>query len=336
MDEDRQPPGHDGTPWYAVGVSALNGVVGDYLKDRRNGLAITMACYHRGEPLALTPAGLHRAHARLTPKICVLVHGLGCNEGVWRFSDETQPAQGISYGSLLQRELGYTPFYVRYNTGVRISESGRSLAALLDELWACYGTPIDEIALIGHSMGGLVLRSACHYGVLRRSAWIQPVKRVFYLGTPHHGAPLEQVGNVVTSALGAVNHPITRIIRDILNLRSRGVKDLRFGNLVDDDWQGHDPDALMQNNRTVVPWLESADHYLIAGTLTQDPNHVVAQLLGDMLVSLTSAHGQAAADPHGAAVPAAYMKLIPGVHHIGLARHPAVYQQIKAWCSPEL
>ncbi len=330
MDTNKQPPNRALTSWLALGVSVLNGAVGDYLNERQNGLAITMGCYHNGVPLALTHASLRHTYPVLTPKICVLIHGLACTEDLWRFSDQQPSDQPSSYGSLLQQDLGYTPLYLRYNTGLRISENGKHLAALLSELYAAYPMPIEEIVLIGHSMGGLVIRSACHYGEQQQCAWIRHIRRVFYLGTPHEGAALERVGNAVSSTLGAVPHPVPRLIRKVFNLRSQGIKDLRFGNLVDDDWCEHNRDSCMQNRR-IVPWLASAEHYLIAGTLTRDPQHIAAQIFGDLLVGLTSAHCEM---PEDSSVTAAHMKLFSGVHHIRLVRHPEVYQQIKSWCEP--
>jgi triacylglycerol esterase/lipase EstA (alpha/beta hydrolase family) len=330
MDTNQQPPNQALTSWLTLGVSALNGVLGDYLSEHQNGLAITMGCYHNGVPLALTRASLRRALPVLTPKMCVLIHGLAFNEDSWRFSGQQPGDQPSSYGSLLQQDLGYTPFYLRYNTGLRVSENGKHLATLLSELCAAYPMPIEEIVLIGHSMGGLVIRSACHYGGQHHSRWIQRIRRIFYLGTPHEGAALERAGNALSSALGAVPHPIPRLIRKVVNLRSQGVKDLRFGNLVDDDWRNHDPDSYAQNKRTVVAWLPSAEHYLIAGTLTKDPKHIATQIFGDLLVELTSAYCETTED---SPVTAAHMKLFPGVHHMKLARHPEVYQQIKSWCA---
>lgn len=332
MEDDGRPSGRD-APWFALAVSALNGAVGDYLHGRGNPLAITMACYHRGRPLPMSDGHLREAHPKLTPKICLLVHGLACNEDVWRFRAEPRGADAVSYGSLLRDELGYTPLYARYNTGVRIAENGRSLAALLDRLDDCYPVPIEEIVLIGHSMGGLVLRSACHEGSRRRAGWVPRVSRVFYVGTPHQGAALEQISAATTSVLGAIDNPVTQLIGTIFNLRSQGIKDLRLGSLVDE--REHEParSAPGGDRRPVVPWLASAEHYLIAGSLTSDPNHLAARLLGDMLVDLTSAHGAAAeADSH-AHVPVAHMAIVPGVHHLDLARNPEVYRHIRAWCA---
>jgi triacylglycerol lipase len=320
--------------WASWGMSLLNGLVGDYLHRRQNGLAIEMAFYHQGRQLPLTRDSLLRSHSDAAPKICILVHGLGCNEGIWTFADPAQPDLDTSYGALLQADLGYTPLYLRYNTGLPIAENGRRLAALLDELLACYPARSNEIVLIGHSMGGLVLRSACHYGRVRRSAWIDLVTRVFYLGTPHEGAQFEQLGHVATMVLHAMPNPITKMIGDIFNLRSQGVKDLRLGTLHDaGDRVGLDREA--PGSPAVIPWLANARHYLIAGTLTANPRHPVSVLFGDGLVAMPRVNEPAAPGSSLPPVPGENVKLLPGIHHLRLTRDLDVYQQIRQWCQSE-
>lgn len=313
-------------------MTALNGIIGDYLHERGNGLAVEMACYVAGKPLVMDRSRVALAYPHATPKLCLLVHGLGCNERLWSFADPQRPEQQIDYGSLLQAELGYTPFYVRYNSGLSVAENGQNLAQLLDALWACYPLAIEEIVCIGHSMGGLVLRSACHYGLQHRAAWVERISRVFYLGTPHDGANLEKVACASATALTAVTNPITKLVGDVLNLRSRGIKDLRYGTLLAPDVIDEGSDDPAHHQRRAVPWLSHAQHYLIAGTLTADPNHAVSLLLGDGLV--LQPRRELWAEGVGGPIPEANVRVLPGVRHLQLAHDRAVYAQIKAWCSP--
>src|SRR5262249_14992739 len=153
-------------------------------------------------------------------RVAVLVHGLMCTESVWRFPD------GTDYGTRLAADLGFTPLYVRYNSGRSIADSGASLARLLTALVEAYPCPIEEIAFIGDNMGGLVVRSACHAATMEQHRWLDLVRRAIYVGTPHLGAPLERLGRVVTSVLGAIDDPYTRLIAEVAELRSDGVKDL--------------------------------------------------------------------------------------------------------------
>src|SRR5262249_28622000 len=159
----------------------------------------------------------------LGPRIVVFVHGMAETETCWSFPED--PTK--SYGALLRDELCLVPLYVRYNTGRHVSENGRDLADLLEALVASSAVPIEELTLVGHSRGGLVIRSACHYAEKLELGWIGRARRAIYLGSPHLGAPLEKAGHLVSLALGAFDHPVVRLTRTVANLRSAGVKDLR-------------------------------------------------------------------------------------------------------------
>ena len=198
----------------AMALGALNGVFGDKLDAP---LAIPMAVRRVGEPA--------------TPRLAVFLHGLGETEYAWG---------SPSYGERLDDDLGITPVFVRFNTGRHISENGESLAALLDEVVASWPVDVEQIALIGHSMGGLVARSACHHG----GDWTSLVRHTVSLGTPHSGAPLEQAVHAMSAALNLV--PETRPFARFLRRRSAGIRDLRRGSLVDEDWRDQDPDALRE------------------------------------------------------------------------------------------
>lgn len=310
-------------PWAASVTSLVNGALGDFLVERQNGLAIDMAFYDQGRPLPLTLEALLDAHPQPTAKLCILVHGLGCHEGTWAYAGAAGPGHETSYGALLQAELGYTPFFVRYNTGLALAANGALLAKLIGDLAACYPAPLDEIVLIGHSMGGLVLHSACYQAVEQQAAWVQRVSRVFYLGTPHDGATLARMAQAATTVLQTVPHPITRLIGDIFDWRSQGVKDLSFGHSA--AWMG-------QDDRQTAPWLPQAQHYLIAGALTGDPQHLATQLFGDGLVDVPRSHPQQKAGDGAASLRNDHVKLFPRTHHLQLTRDPAVYEQIKQWC----
>src|SRR5918994_576951 len=170
--------------------------------------ALAMVCGLHGDQLEAEGSALHhpmalRAAGRVvtvpgdvpgaTGRLVVFVHGLFETEHAW-----TMASQG--YGARLARDLGATPLYVRYNTGRHISRNGRDLAELLDRTVARWPVPVERIALVGHSMGGLVARSACHHG----GAYAEHVTHVVSLGTPHAGAPLAQGVHYAAHALRAV------------------------------------------------------------------------------------------------------------------------------------
>ena len=222
-----------------------------------------------------------------------------------------------------------TPVYLRYNTGRHVSENGEQLAAMMEILVRAWPVPVKEIVLIGHSMGGLVSRSACHHGKQRGNGWVGSVRHVFCVGTPHLGAPLEKIGNVVGWALSAFD--VTRPFGRIVNGRSVGIKDLRFGYLVEEDWRGRDVDALLEDNRHGIAFLDSAAHYFVAATVTENPDHPLGYLIGDTLVRFASASGRGRTpakripfrDEHG--------HHLSAMTHLRLLNHPAVYHQIRLW-----
>lgn len=314
------------TPWATWAQSIINGAVGDYLHAQQNGLGIGMALYAENRPLPLTREALLQLHPQPTAKLCVLVHGLGCNEGSWAYRDPASPERERSYGAGLAADLGFTPLFVRYNTGLAIAKNGQHLTDLLDALLAAYPIPVEELVLIGHSMGGLVIRHACHRGAQHHSPWVSHVRQVFYLGSPHDGAPLALLGEIATQVLYAVPNPITRLIGDIFNLRSQGVKDLRAAPLLEASHAGAAP-------RQAVPWLSSAQHYLIFGTLTEDPRHLVAILLGDGLVLVPAMPATPPDDAGLYPILRDHIVCFAQTDHIQLACDPKVYQQIRQWCA---
>ncbi|MEZ0310524.1 MAG: esterase/lipase family protein, partial [Myxococcota bacterium] len=206
-------------------VAALNGVIGDYLEQTGNPLAIAMACCADGLTLALDePLATQLPNA--TGKVVVLIHGSSMNDRQWNRA-------GHDHGAALARDLGYTPIYLRYNSGLHISANGRSLSRMLEALVDAWPVELRELTLLGHSMGGLVARSACHAAAQEQHHWPTKLGRLACLGSPHHGAPLERGGNLVDVLLGVSRYsaPLARLGQ----IRSAGVTDLRYGNVLDED-----------------------------------------------------------------------------------------------------
>jgi pimeloyl-ACP methyl ester carboxylesterase len=287
------------TPRGAAVIAAIDGLIGDALEREGSPLALPMAFRVDGEPVRPDPGR----------RPVIFLHGLGETEFSWRLGGEP-------YGSRLP---GRTPLYVRYNTGRHVSDNGAALDALLEELPDC-----DEIALVGHSMGGLVARSACWQGARRGAAWTRRVRHVVSLGTPHTGAPLAQGVHLLAAGLHAV--PETRPFARFLRRRSAGIRDLRHGSLVDEDWRDQDPDALRARACREIPLLDGATHCFVAATVTRSERHPLGRLLGDALVLSPSASGRgriAFAEEYGFRLGA--------THHVALLNHPAVHARLRTW-----
>ncbi len=312
------------TPGGAAALAVLTGLTGDALERQGSALHEPISVRVRRRALEVTPDALANAFPHATPRLVVFVHGLMSTELVWEWGSR---GTGGSYGSRLAEDAGCTPVFVRYNTGRHVSENGRSLAELLDELTAAWPVEVERIALVGHSMGGLVSRSACHQADDGAMPWVRRVRHVVSLGTPHLGAPLEQSAHWASAALSAL--PETRPLGSFLRRRSAGIRDLRHGSLVDEDWKGRDPDALRAVACREVPLLDGATHCFVAATVTRSPRHPVGRLVGDCLVLEASASGRGSSrripfeEEHG--------MHLGGAHHMTLLNHPRVYERLRDW-----
>jgi pimeloyl-ACP methyl ester carboxylesterase len=315
------------TPAGSVTLGALNGLYGNHIARRGNRLALEMEIRRGGEAVPITPEGLTGGFPDATSRIVVFVHGLCETDESWRNVPlRGDRAQRPSYGERLRDELGFTPVYIRYNTGLRISENGQRLAQTVDELVAGWPCGVDELVLVGHSMGGLVARSACHYAERDGRRWTDVVGHVFCLGSPHLGADLEKGANVLGWALGRL--PETRSLGSLLNARSVGIKDLRYGSCVEEDWCDCDPDEFLRDRCQEVPFLADANYYFIAATLTDGP---MGSLVGDLLVRIASTSGRGRGT--GRRIPFALDNGVEltGLTHFDLLNHPAVYGQLRTW-----
>jgi len=303
-------------------LAVLNGWLGDYLARTQNGLVTDMTFRRDGVSLAPERRALAAAYPTPQRRVVVLVHGLMCTEDNWRMPD------GTDYGRLLESDLSYSALYVRYNTGLPIADNGAQLAALLEALCATFPADIEELLLVGYSMGGLLIRSASHTASLQGQSWLRRVRRIVYIGTPHLGAPAERMGKLVAEVLQWIPNSYTRLIADIGNLRSAGVKDLGHADLRHEDREQLRSAFALRDATHPVPLLPDIAHYLIAGSMFTDPR--LALFFGDSVVPVVSAtFGQTAAD---ALIPPERVKIIPKLHHVALAHHPDVYAALRAIC----
>ena len=294
--------------------SSVNGLWGDDLGRHRSELGIEMAVRDRNGHVVSTRHEFGDAFPGATGHLIVLVHGLMETERCWAGGDADP---GLLESLDLHPTL--TPLTIRYNSGLRVSENGMRLSALLAEIRSFWPVPVETISLVGHSMGGLVIRSACSAAVDADSRWIGDVDHVVTIGTPHRGSPLEKLANAAAFALSAV--PETRPLADFLNGRSVGIKDLRFGAIVEDDWHGDDPDALLRNTVGDHPLPAGIEHHFVAGVVTEEPTHPFGASVGDLVVRTSSATPLNRLTPTSAAV-------FGRTRHASLQRDPAVVHHV--------
>ncbi len=299
-------------------LAALNGVLGDYLSATGNPLAIRMQLRQGGHPLELArqaPAAAPRAGG----KLLLLVHGSCMNDRQWL-------RLGHDHGAALARDLGYTPVYLYYNSGLHISTNGHAFAALLEQLVAAWPAPLDELVLLGHSMGGLVARSACHSGEVAGHLWRRKLCKLICLGSPHHGAALERGGNWVDVLLGASRYgaPFARLGK----IRSAGVTDMRFGYVLDEHWQGRDRFAHAGALRSQLALPAGVECYAIAATRAAEAG---GKLPGDGLVSVDSALGRHRKKELRLAFPEEHQWIGFGMSHLDLLNRGDAYATIRRW-----
>ena len=299
-------------------VAALNGVLGDYLARTGSALAIPMRLRRGGAPVAFD--ALAAASPPVGGKLLVLVHGLCMNDRQWQ-------RNGHDHGVALARDLGYTPVYLHYNTGLHIATNGRDFAAALEALLAAWPAPLTECAILAHSMGGLVARSAVHFGGIAGHRWPGKLNRMIFLGSPHQGAPLERGGHWIETVLGATQYtaPFARLAR----IRSAGITDLRYGNLLAEDRtvseSGGGADV------QVVPLPANVRCYTIGATTGDAVGDLRDRILGDGLVPLASALGQHDDPTRTLQFPPNHQWVARAMNHMDLLESAAVYERIRRW-----
>jgi pimeloyl-ACP methyl ester carboxylesterase len=311
------------TPRQEAVRAAINGVYGDHLAATGNPLAIPMRMRRDGRLLTLTRAELAAAIPDAGGRVLVMVHGLCTNDLQWH-------RRRHDHGAALARDLAYTPIYLNYNSGRHVAENGAEFSALLETLAAEWPVPLDELTIIGHSMGGLVARSAVHAAGGEQHTWPSRLRRLVFLGTPHHGALLEQLGSWVEATLRA--SPYSEPFARLGAARSAGITDLRYGTVTaEDDLLRRSRHGATRPSARVVPLPAGIDCYTIAATLGRRARPVRDQLVGDGLVPLDSALGRHPVSERALAFPPERQWIARETTHLALMARMDVYAQLRKW-----
>ncbi|WP_033136955.1 lipase family alpha/beta hydrolase [Aeromonas finlandensis] len=317
------PPHHiPETPKRAALIATLNGVMGDKLVEHKNALATPMTLRYQGKPLDWQAMPIDLPHEG---RVLLMVHGLCMNDLQWHTQHQGKP---VNHGEQLATALGYQPLYLRYNSGMSIAQNGQQLAQLLEQLLAHWPGKLKEISVLGYSMGGLVARSACHHANVAGLGWPARLANLIFLGTPHHGAPLEHAGHWLEQLLPATaySEPFVRLAR----LRSTGIKDLRHGKVID-AVAPPDPAVPSPDPRAPLPLPSGANCYAIAATTAAKRSLLADRLIGDGLVPLRSALGQHSEARHQLAFLPAHTLIVYRTSHMALLGSPQVGQQLLHW-----
>jgi len=304
-------PDGESSPALDAYRSVANGVYGDYLLRTENPLAIDMSLRHHGRRVDIhDPSSVIEKHSEVSSgnKLLVLVHGLCMNDRQWH-------RDGHDHGAGLAAELGYLPLYLRYNSGLHIASNGRLLAEMLETLIGNWATPLDEVVIMGHSMGGLVARSACHHALQAGLEWPTYLRKLVFLGTPHHGAPLERGGHGLDLAMNVSPYsmPLTRLSK----ARSVGITDLRHG--------------AVSEGKDIVPLPSGVKCYAAAAVRAAKRSLLSERLIGDGLVPLDSALGRHRDKARVLPIPTNRQWVGYGMGHRELLSHPETYRQISTW-----
>ncbi len=304
-------------------LAALNGVMGDRLAASANPFATRMTLRFQGtEVLPQAPP----AQLAASRKALLLIHGLCMNDLQWQTEHDGQP---FDHGALLGAALGASPMYLRYNSGRHISDNGADLSNLLEQLLARPNNRLEQLTVVAHSMGGLVIRSALQQAGRRGLRWPKVLKAIVFLGTPHHGAPLERAGSWVDELLGGT--PWTAPFARLGQLRSAGITDLRYGFLANQDWYGHERFRRKPDRRLHLPLPDNVACFTIAAALAAKRTPLAERLVGDGLVPLRSALGQHEDPRRTLAFDTMAQSIVWRTHHMELLRSPVVNRQIVHW-----
>lgn len=299
-------------PLGRFGLSTLNGMIGDKLATGGSTLAIEMGLRANGQDVPCSPEGIAEHHPHATDAIVVFIHGLMETDEVWNRRSRPRREDGstvASYGARLAVEQGWSPVYVRANTGLPIGESGVALSSLLARLVEAWPTEVRRIALVGHSMGGLIARAACAVHTPEDQDWKPLVSDIVTLGTPHLGSPVER--SIARGVALANKVPELRPFARILEQRSQGVLDLHEGSPED------------------VAQVPQARYHLVAATLSKSPTSPASQTVGDLLVPYDSAVGRAR---NGDLLfPHASVLHVPKADHFDLLNHELVHARMLGW-----
>jgi pimeloyl-ACP methyl ester carboxylesterase len=303
-------------------LSVLNGVIGDYLEEKENPLKMNMQFRYQSKAIQIDSESLKVTLPKINGKILLMIHGSCMSDLQWTRKNH-------NHGEILSEELDKTPIYLNYNSGKHISSNGKILDENLEKLIENWPVPVDEIMIIAHSMGGLLTRSALYYAEQNKNNWTKHLKKVVFLGTPHHGSHVERIGNYLDLILESV--PYLKPFARLGKIRSAGVTDLRYGNLIDEDWQNNGRFERKGDQRQHIKLPEQIEFFAIAAITGKETAHASTQILGDTLVDVKSALGKHKKKDKNLNFKEENTFIAFENNHLDLLSNPKILDKLKAW-----
>jgi pimeloyl-ACP methyl ester carboxylesterase len=289
------------TPKGSYVQSIFNALWGDKFEEDQSAFRIELGLRDGdGEPIPTAPSSLRLAFPEPKSRLVVLLHGLGETEQCWVRNGNTSLAKRLEAD-------GFSVLLVRYNSGRPVADNGIDLAILLDAIVRKWPVPVDDVSLVGHSMGGLVAHSAVATAHADRHAWVTLTNHLVAVGTPHFGTPIEKAVHLASEGLELVGE--TRPLGRFIGQRSAGIKDLRFG-----------PDGAAHQ-------IGGIEHHFVAGAVTNEPGHPASVLLGDLVVRTSSATARG----RQRRTRATDIVVMGGRNHGALVHDVEVHSKIRTW-----
>lgn len=264
----------------------FSSIIGSSHDNKISMTKITLSLREKGKDISVSEA-LKKYTVSKQKKAVLLIPGLFCDETLWmdcQKKDENEK-EYTSIGLTSKfASLGYYSFFLRYNQGMHISDSGQALLDLLDEFFQNYTG--DKLDIVSYSQGGLVLRSLLYQAKKEHRVWLDKIGKVILISCPDGGSYLEKIGfwaGVLMENSPTIFLKLTGIIG---NLRSDGIKDLSHGIIREEDWRN--PFHLGRYvSQTYFGELDGIDAYQFY-SLIGEGNDPLQEWFGDGIVEKSS------------------------------------------------
>jgi pimeloyl-ACP methyl ester carboxylesterase len=302
-------------------LSVLNGVIGDHLEEKENPLKIDMQFRYQSKAIQIDNESLKETYPKINGKILLMIHGSCMSDIQWNRKNH-------NHGEILSEKLDKTPIYLNYNSGKHISTNGKELNKNLQKLIENWPVPVEEIVIIAHSMGGLLTRSVLYYAGQNENNWTKHLKKVAFLGTPHHGSHVERMGNYLDLILESV--PYLKPFARLGKIRSAGVTDLRYGNLIDEDWQHIGRFERKGDQRKHIQLPNKIEFFAVAAVIGKKTTGST-RIFGDNLVDVKSALGKHKKTEKSLHFKEDTILIVYENNHLDLLSNSEILEKLKIW-----